>query len=37
MNCRVLVTYATKYVAAAEIGEMIGQVLRQFTIGGHHT
>lgn len=34
MNTQVLVTYATKYSATAEIAEKIGQVLRQ---GGLHT
>ena len=29
MNTRVLVTYATKYGATAEIAEKIGQALRQ--------
>ena len=29
MDCRVLVAYATKYGATAEIGEKIGQVLRR--------
>lgn len=33
MNAQVLVTYATKYGATAEIAEKIGQVLRQAGLG----
>ena len=36
MDMQVLVAYATKYGATAEIAEKIGQVLRQAGLGCHH-